>query len=642
MSSTRAEPSSSAREPADGGGSEAESTLQVVATAGHVDHGKSSLILRLTGMDPDRWEEEKRRGLTIDLGFAWCSLPSGREVGFVDVPGHERFLRNMLAGVGPVRLVVFVVAADEGWKPQSEEHLSIVDLLGARGVVALTKADLVDAETRAIVTEEVRERLAGTVLEGAPVVACSSATGEGLDDLRAALDDLLAHAGPAPQTERPRLFVDRVFSIRGAGTVITGTLNGGCLSLGDEIVVLPAGRRARIRGLQTHKRSIDTACPVSRVAMNLVGIDREEIGRGDVVGRPGDWRASTMFEAQLRPIRGLDHPLTARGAYKLYVGSAELDARLRLLGTDSKLEAGANAFVRVRTSRPVVVDPFDGFVLREAGRRETVAGGRVLDVEPPRRPGPDPTGRLEARLGATREQLPDLLARERGAVRIDDARRLTGVVRMQRSPDAGEWIIGPGLRERMQREVADDLMAFHAEHPLREGQELATIRTRVADLLAQSGAPGDPALVDALLDAMVADGAIARTASAVRLAAHRVSLDARAEDVRHVREALEAAEPTPPTVPELVASGFSREVIEAAARGGALVRISNELALRPEFVHAAEMAVRSLADEATPITVSAFRERLGTSRKYAVPLLEHFDQEGLTRRDGDVRVLREP
>src|ERR687891_665549 len=253
--------------------------MHVVATAGHVDHGKSSLILRLTGIDPDRWDEEKRRGLTIDLGFAWTTLPSGREIGFVDVPGHERFVRNMLAGVGPVRLVLFVVAADEGWKPQSEEHLEIVDVLGVdSAVVAVTKADLVEEDDLMIRIDEIADRLAGTALEGAPVVACSSSTGRGLDQLVAAIDAMVAEA-PAPQDRgRPRIDIDRSFTIRGAGTVVTGTLTGGTLRVGDEVVVLPEGRTARIRSLQTHRRTVEVAEPVSRVAANLASTSREEVG----------------------------------------------------------------------------------------------------------------------------------------------------------------------------------------------------------------------------------------------------------------------------------------------------------------------------------------------------------------------------
>src|SRR5947199_6098599 len=303
-----------------------ETGPQVVATARHVYHAKSALIMRMTGMDPDRWAEEKRRGLTIDLGYAWCTLPSGREIGFVDVPGHERFVGNMLAGVGPVRLVLFVVAADEGWKPQSEEHLQILDVLGVSGgVVALTKRDLVDEETLAIATEEVLERVAGTALAEAPVIPVSAETGAGIDALVAALDTLLA-AAPAPEPARTRLFVDRVFTIKGAGTVATGTLTGGCLSSSQTVEAYPVGRRARVRGLQTHKHDESRVCPVSRVAANLTSAERDELARGHVLGEPGSWRPTTVFDVTIRPVRDLER-IPSRGAVKVYAGAAEVDAK---------------------------------------------------------------------------------------------------------------------------------------------------------------------------------------------------------------------------------------------------------------------------------------------------------------------------
>ncbi|MDP9342679.1 MAG: selenocysteine-specific translation elongation factor [Actinomycetota bacterium] len=610
---------------------------QVVATAGHVDHGKSALILRLTGIDPDRLAEEKRRGLTIDLGFAWATLPSGREVGFVDVPGHERFVRNMLAGVGPVRLVLFVVAADEGWKPQSEEHLAIVDVLGVHGgVVALTKRDLVDEETLDIAVEEVRERLAGTALEGAPIVPVSSFTGEGLDDLRAALDDLVAAAPPPEQAGRPRQFVDRVFSIRGAGTVVTGTLAGGPLRVGQEIEVYPVGARARIRGLQTHKLAIDSARPVSRVATNLVGVEREQLERGDVIGLPGQWRPTTVFEARITPIRGLDHALSARGAYKLYAGSAERDARIRFYPGEG------GAFARIRLSAPVVLDVHERFVLREAGRRATVAGGTVLDTEPPMRPGPQPERRLGARERATREELPPLLVRERGAIRASDLVVLVGLS-PQHIPGArraGAWWVSEDLYEGVTGAVTGAIGRFHAEHPLREGTDLSLARSAAAEPFERAGRGADPGLVEALVEDLVEAGKLHRSGSEVRLSSHRVALDERREEVDRLVEAVAAGGTAPPSVPELVRSGFSREVVDAAGRAGAIVRVSPDIVLTPELVRRAEEVLRRTG--ATGVTVSAFREELGTSRKYALPLLEWFDQRGVTRRQGDLRFLRRP
>jgi selenocysteine-specific elongation factor len=613
------------------------SDLQVVATAGHVDHGKSSLILRLTGMDPDRLEEEKRRGLTIDLGFAWMSLPSGREIGFVDVPGHERFIRNMLAGVGPVRLVLFVVAADEGWKPQSEEHLQILDVLGASGaVVALTKRDLVDPEALTRRTGEVSGRLDGTRLAGAPVVACSATTGEGLDRLVAELDRMVA-AAPAPETAgRPRQFLDRVFTIRGSGTVVTGTLTGGPLAVGQEAEILPSGHRARIRGLQTHKRSLQVASPVSRVAVNLVGTPREELERGDVLALPGQWRPASSFEGTLHPVRGLANPITARGAYKLYAGSAERDARLRLYGTDA-VRPGQAAFVRIALSRPVVLDVGDGFVLREAGRRATVAGGVVLDPDPPTRPGPDAAARLaeRERLGADRGALAWRLVADRGAVRAADVAVLTGAPvdeAVRRGAVAsGVWVFGPDLVREAAGRLRAALVRHHREHPLLEGLE-------VGDARAALPGAADPTLAEALLAHLVQAGVASRAGAVVRLPEHRASTAGR-EDADRLIAAVRRAEPSPPTVRELQEAGFGRELLQAVCADGRLVRVSPDVVVTPELLARAEEIVRARGGP-PGLTVSEFRQLLGTSRKYALPILEHFDARGLTRRQGDVRLLR--
>ncbi len=627
----------------DAGGPAADTAgppLHVVATAGHVDHGKSSLIVRLTGIDPDRWAEEKRRGLTIDLGFAWCTLPSGREIGFVDVPGHERFVRNMLAGVGPVRLVLFVIAADEGWKPQSEEHLAILDVLGLDGgVVALTKADLVDEAALDLVAADVRERLSGTALEGAPIVPCSAVTDRGIDALREALDRMLATA-PGPSDDgRPRQFVDRVFTIKGSGTVVTGTLTGGPIAVGREVELYPTGERARIRGLQTHKRSLTEARPVSRVATNLVGVEREGMARGDVLGLPGQWRRTRTFEARIRPIRGLVRAPTARGAYKLYAGSAERDATIRLYGA-REVSTPEGSFARIRVSGPLVLEVFDRFVLRDSGRRQTVAGGIVLDTDPPSRPGSDPGLRLARRERADRTELPELLVAERGAARAAEVEVLTGIgpPSIPGAVRAGVWWVSDEVFGAAAGALEGDLAGFHASNPLLPGADLALARESLSAALARAGARGGPSLVDAVLDALAAGGRIARDGAAVRLASHAVSLDGREADVEKVVRAVADAEPTPPTVEELTASGIHRALIDAATRAGLLVRVSPDLVMTPAFVTRAEEVVRAAGSEG--ITVSAFRERLGTSRKFAVPLLEHFDQRKVTVRRGDLRFPR--
>jgi selenocysteine-specific elongation factor len=612
--------------------------IRVVATAGHVDHGKSSLLERLTGIDPDRLAEEKRRGLTIELGYAWTSLPSGREIAFVDVPGHERFVRTMLAGVGPVPIVLFVVAADEGWEQQSEEHLGIIDVLGvAGGVVALTKRDLVDDETLAIADEEVRERIAGTALEGAPIVPVSSVTGEGLDALRGALDGAIV-AAPEPTRARTRLFVDRVFTIRGSGTVVTGTLTGGCLGTGQEVALEPRERRARIRALQSHERGVSTACAVARVAANLGGIGRDEVERGDVLTEPGAWRPTSLVEATISPVRGLTHPLGGRGAFTVHAGASETPARVRLYG--GAIAPGGTPYARLTLDRPLVLDVGDRFVLREAGRRETVAGGVVLDVAPPRRAGAAPQERLARRASAAREELPAILVSERGAVTVADAAALTG-------SDAaggeriGGWFVSPTVVGAFEAALTEALAAHHAASPLDEGAPLDEVRRLATRALGTAGAPRDPELAEAMLDELGRRGILARSATTVRLASHRVSLDTHADDVERLVAAVSGEHGAiPPDVKALVGQGFPRAVIDAAARAGVVIRVAPDLIVEPGLVDRAAAVVRDHA--ATGVTVSVVREALGTSRKYAVPLLEYLDRTGVTRREGDLRFPRDP
>src|ERR671910_227810 len=524
--------------------------LQVVATAGHVDHGKSSLITRLTGIDPDRLAEEKRRGLTIDLGFAWATLPSGREVGFVDVPGHERFVRTMLAGVGPVRLVLFVVAADEGWRRQTEEHLAIVDVLGVTG-----------------------------------------------------------------------LFVDRVFPVAGAGTVVTGTLTGGPLAVGDEAEVLPTGVRARIRSLQTHKRQIEVARPVSRVAVNLAGVDRSRLSRGDVLAHPERWHPTSLIEAKVRPVRGLAHELTSRGAFSFHAGAADRDAKLHLYAERTVPDDGA--FVRIYLSAPVVLDVSDRFVLRESGRSETVAGGVVLDAFPPRRAGATAVDRLTVRERATRDELAELLVSERGAVKVADVWIVAGTdpSDIANTRRARDWWVHDRVADVVRDDVTATLQAFHDASPNVEGRETAGVRRDIDAALRRAGAPSDAEVADALLARLVGRNAGIAT-----------------EEVERVARAVADAEPTPPTVAELQRRGFSGVAIDAAVRRGVLVRIAPDLVLTRSMVDRAIEVVREAGAEGS--TVSSVRERLGTSRRYAVPLMEHLDRTGATRRSGDLRFAR--
>ena len=567
--------------------------MAVIATAGHVDHGKSSLVRALTGTDPDRFEEEKRRGLTIDLGFAWTVLPSGAEVAFVDVPGHVRFLKNMLAGVGAVDACLFVVAATEGWKPQSEEHLRILEVLGVRhGIVALTKVDVLDTTSIDAAELDVTTHVEGTFLTGAPVLrvaAPEAGTTIGLDALRDALDDLLVTA-PAPVDRgRPRLWVDRVFTARGAGTVVTGTLAGGALAVGDAVVVGPAVRPARIRALQSLGRATPQIGPSNRVALNLSGIDRADVTRGDAVVTPGRWRPTSGFDASLHVLAAIDHAVSRRGAYALHLGSGEQPVRLRVLG-DERIAPGETGLVRLHLSTPLPLLPGDRFVVRESGRDETVGGGEVLDVAPVR-----PASR------ARPDRSIDRVIAERGWIDADELEALTGE---RRPPTLGRWVVGPGLLGARTAELRKEVDAAGAA-----GLDVARLTER------------DRLVLD-LVDGIVVAGGRARMAgTADPLATHPFLAR------------LEAGGAAPPG-PEGVDRGELREMV----RRGLVVERDGVFFAPSAIDEAARTVARLLADQPDGISIAAVREALGITRKHAVPLLAELDGRGITRRRGDLRI----
>ena len=606
--------------------------MHVLGTAGHVDHGKSTLIERLTGIDPDRLAEEKARGLTIDLGFGWLTLPSGREVGIVDVPGHERFVHNMLAGVGSIDATIFVVAANEGWKPQSEEHLAILDLLGARGgVVALTKSDLADPADMDAISTAVRARLAGTSLEAAPIMPVSAPSGDGINGLIHLIDEMLELVPPAEDRDRARLFVDRSFSIKGAGTVVTGTLTGGRLRIDDAIEVQPAGLRGRIRSIQTHKLDRIEAEPGSRVALNIAGLDRDEVERGDAVVTPGRWRSTVLIDVWIRPVRGLEKPITGRGAYTFHLGSAETDARIRLLDA-AVLDRDGRAFARISLARPVVADAFDRFVLRDRGRNATVAGGEVLDPHPltdwmSAKQRAERIAELSARRAAGREGLAGLVVAEREVIPAADMGWLAGTLAAD-GPVRG-YAVSEGWLARTSDALTEVLARFHRDHPLERGmpREDARVATGVDDQRLFG------ALVDALAGRVEADG------PRLLITDHRVALTPEQQAQRdRVLSQLDAAGLAPPTLGEL-ASTHDAGLVSALVEAGDLVRFSPEFALsRGRYEEVRRIVADAIRSEG-PITTSRLREIMGTSRKYAIPLLEHLDAVGFTRRRDDVREL---
>jgi selenocysteine-specific elongation factor len=571
--------------------------MRVIATAGHVDHGKSTLVHALTGTDPDRWAEEKARGMTIDLGFAATRLPSGQEVGFVDVPGHSRFVKNMLAGVSAVDACLFVVAATEGWKAQSEEHLRILELLGlTRGVVALTKVGDLDAAARQAAVGGVGERVAGTFLETAALIPVDAPAGIGVEALRTALDRLVAATSQAADLGRPRLWVDRSFPIRGAGTVVTGTLVGGHLSLDDELLVEPGGRPVRVRGLESHYRRLETAEPGRRLAVNITGVSHDQVSRGQVLVRPGCWHPARVVDASLQVLAAVEQPVTARGAFAVYLGAADVPVRLRVIGGQRSIEAGQVGAVRIWLGEPAPLPllPGDRYVLRELGRGETIGGGQILDLDPVL-----PLTRARPSISAAR------VVQERGWVDAEQLLRLTGE---RHPPTIGRWVTTPATLETTRRQIID---AVGAAGP--GGIDRAGLDDIQRAVLA-AGIPG-----------LAVDGA--RVVDAAEVTGELTS------DAARILKQLEASPWNPPDIER--SQGAPLRELERAG----LARQAGELWFAASAVQAAaDVLHRLLATEPAGFTVSAAREALGTTRKYALPLLAYFDATGVTRRRGDLRI----
>lgn len=616
--------------------------MRVICTAGHVDHGKTTLVAALTGQQPDRLAEEQARGLTIDLGFAWTDLPVAGTVAVVDLPGHERFVPNMLAGAGPVRAALLVVAADEGWMPQSEEHLAILELLEiTHAVVALTRIDLVDDETAEIAAELVAERLATTPLAGARLVPVSAVTGAGMDDLRAALADLVAGLEPPEDAGRPRLWVDRSFSIRGAGTVVTGTLAGGVVQEGDTLQVQPSGAAVRVRGLQSLEQPVSRAHPGWRVALNLSGVAADEVGRGDaVVG--GTWRSTTTVDAWCRPVGG--GVLGRRGAWRVHVGTADVPARLYPLAGTDLAEAGP---VRIELDRPLPLVVGDRLVLRESGRSVTVGGGVVLDPDP----GPRPRGRAarEAILGAYAD-LPDLrdpsgrlslVVTRREATPEVDALAMAdatpaAVAATPRVEQVGTWLVQAEAWKVWARLAVTTVVGVHQRRPALP----AVDPTHPRGLLRMSGCPED--LCDPLLARLVAEGRLERVRGGLAAPGHEPRLSVAQQQARLALLAtLDSAGVEPPPLAEAAeAADADEDLLAVLTADGQLVPLpGGDAALSAGALAAAVEVLAALQAEGGPFTAAQARDALGTTRKHALPLLELLDARGTTTRDGDLRRL---
>jgi len=588
--------------------------MRTVATAGHVDHGKSTLVLALTGTDPDRFPEEKARGLTIDLGFAFTTLPSGTEVGFVDVPGHVRFIKNMLAGVGAVEVAVLVVDGSEGWMPQSEEHLRILELLGVRhGMVALTKADTVDAETLELAELEVAERLGASSLAGTPIVVCDSLSGRGMDQVRATLDRVLTDAPAARDLGRPRLWIDRVFTSRGAGTVVTGTLTGGSFAIDDEVDA--GGHPARVRGIETAGRKVELVGPGTRVALNLAGVEHRDLTRGDAVVRPSQWAAPRVIDVALLALPGED--VRRRGRFQAYVGSGERRVWLRAL--DDQL-----TYARLRFDQPVPLAPGDRLVLRDTGRKRTVAGAEVLDVAPIGRAKDAPVRLalpLAVRLLASHPWLPTAeVARLSGC---SDAEAVAMVDTLVASGDAerlSDWVVASGPLSHLRAEANERALAHHAARPLEPGIELAVLASALGVATDQLRAA-----LAAIPDVIVERGV-------VRHASHVASV-ADSPPARHLIDAFDASPFAPPAPKDI---GADRALVRALVREGVLVDLDTVVFSAGALTQARERVVDALRDRGR-LTVADIRDVLDSTRKYVLPIVGWLDREGVTRRRGDDR-----
>ncbi len=612
--------------------------MYVIGTAGHVDHGKTTLVRALTGIDPDRLKEEKRRGMTIDLGFAWLTLPSGADVSIVDVPGHERFVKNMLAGVGGIDLALLVVAADEGVMPQTREHLAILDLLDVRnGLVALTKSDLVEPDWLALVEAEVAEALSDTTLAGSPIVAISSTTRSGLDSLLTELDNQLRRSPSRSDLGRARLPIDRVFSIAGFGTVITGTLIDGSLSVGDEVTVEPAGLQTKIRGLQSHNAQVDAIGPGNRVAANLSNVAVGELGRGMVASRAGDVTPTTAIDATIRALAQNNGPLKHNASVTFHTGAAEVPAKLRLLETD-ELPPGESAFCQLRLDQPTAMAPKDRFVLRANGI--TIGGGQVLELDAKRHKRRDQ--KVSARLAT-------LLKGDPGETLIEELQPLQPVdratlLRQSSVKEPSEVLtalesngnvieFGGGLIadrrwiDRVSAEATGHVDNSHLRMPLRPGLDREELRSRLKL---------SPKVFDQFVGHLAGRNLLVEQASYIARPGFESTLSAGDKTLAsRFLEELDRGHfsPDPSAVPD-------SEIVAFLERDGSLIRVSPDVAF-------SRRAHEEMVDRVTAhigangqITVAEVRDMFSNSRKYALGLMEYLDQIRLTRRVGDARVLR--
>ena len=633
----------------------------IVGTAGHIDHGKSALVWALTGVDPDRLEEEKRRGITIDLGFAHLDLRGGVRVGFVDVPGHERFVRNMLAGVGGIDLVLLVVAADESIKPQTREHFEICKLLAIRhGLVAITKTDLVDGEISELVRLEIQEFVRGSFLEGAPVVAVSAKTGAGLAALKDELRRLVLRTDPKPEGLPFRLPIDRAFVLKGFGTVVTGTLIAGRIEKDAEVEIYPLGRRLRARGIEVYNEPAAAALAGQRTAVNLPGIEAKEIRRGMVLAPPAFFVPSALLDCRLNLLAGA-RAVKHRALVHFHCHTSETIAEVALLGK-KELEPGASAFAQLRLAEPGVFMPGDRFIIRQFSPVTTIGGGWVLDNQPARHRFGDATvaARLEAFEQGDAQARLEWLVRQSGETPLAALLSRSGwlpseVLRLGRASAAArrllllgqppEWFVHLEHFRSLAGRVVAELEHFHAANPLLAGLPKEDLRSRTGARQAAHLELPSILLFNALLQALVDQGRVDVQGETVRLAGRKVQLTPEEQAAKEqIAEAFEKSGLAVPSAPEVLARlrldrPRAEKLLQILLRESVLVKVTEDLIFHRSALLQLKNLLLQRKAQSNHINVTTFKEITGLSRKYAIPLLEYLDRERVTRREGDERII---
>ena len=630
--------------------------MHVIGTAGHVDHGKSTLIAALTGTHPDRLKEEQEREMTIELGFGWLTLPDGEEIGIVDVPGHRDFIDNMLAGIGGIDAVLLVIAADEGVMPQTREHLSIIDLLQIpTGLIALTKIDLAsDPEWLALVESDILATLAGTVLENAPIVRVSAKDKSGLDDLLGTLTNVLQERSTRLDLGRPRLPVDRVFSMSGFGTIVTGTLSDGHLSIGDEVVILPSGQKGRIRGLQTHKKKEDTAIPGSRTAVNISGIATEEVRRGEVVTHPKHYQPTRRVDARLRLLKDISQPLKHNTEVKLFLGASETMAVARVLGVEV-LNPGEEGWAQLELREPVVTVRGDRYILRRPSPGETLGGGTIVDHHPKGRhkrfnkkvlqslnslaAGSPADILLEAALALNAAPIKEVVSRSRletepALQALEENLKSSQLIQLEDgnpTPASDLLIIAAQQWIALRDKTVQMIAAHHKNFPLRQGIPREELKSRLKLI---------PRVFNALVKGLAAESILSDTGGTVSLPGHEIKFD-RDQQVKIEGMMRRYSENPygPPSVKESQAE-VGEDVYNALVELGQLTQLTADVVFRREDYDQMIAEVREFITKNGQMTVADARDLFGSSRKYMLALLEHLDTTGVTVRDGDYRKLK--